>query len=59
MREEMKTLNVVKYATSEKQKKKLLEKGFRPVAAAKGKTQDKEPGGSSGKGKAGGGDGNA
>ena len=59
MREEMKKLNVVKYATSEEQKKKLLEKGFRPVAAAKGNTQDKEPRGSSGKGKAGGGDGNA
>ena len=59
MREEMKKLNVVKYATSEEQKKKLLEKGFGPVAAAKGKKQDKEPGGSPGKGKAGGGDGNA
>ena len=58
MREEMKKLNVVKYATSEEQKKKLLEKGFEPVAAAKGKKQDKEPGGP-GKGKAVSGDGNA
>ncbi|MEY8327257.1 hypothetical protein AALB47_25710 [Lachnospiraceae bacterium 54-11] len=59
MREEMKRLNVVKYATSEEQKKKLLEKGFKPVAASKEKKQDKETGGGPGKGKAVSGDGNA
>lgn len=58
MREEMRKLNVVKFATSEEQKKKLLEKGFKPVAA-KEKKQNKEPGGGSGKGKAVSGDGNA
>ena len=35
MKEMMKRLNVVKYATSEEQKKKLTEKGFKPVKGKK------------------------
>ncbi len=62
MREMMKKLNVVKYATSEEQKKKLLEKGFKPVKVKKagsdqaGKTGAGNPGKDD---KPGGGDGNA
>ena len=42
MKEMMKRLNVVKYATSEEQKKKLTEKGFKPV---KGKKPGRKQGG--------------
>jgi len=63
MKEMMKRLNVVKYATSEEQKKKLAEKGFKPVKEKKpGKGKGEKAGssapGSDGKGDSGG-DGNA
>ena len=62
MKEMMKRLNVVKYATTEEQKKMLTAKGFKPV---KGKKPGRDQGenasggqpGSDGKGD--GGDGNA
>ncbi len=62
MKEMMKRLNVVKYATSEEQKKKLTEKGFKPVKGKKpGRDQgEKASGGQPGSdGKGDGGDGKA
>ncbi len=62
MREMMKRLNVVKYATSEEQKKDLIGKGFKPVSVKEKKTgrrQEQQSDGSSEDEKAGGGDGDA
>lgn len=61
MKEMMKRLNVVKYATSEEQKKELEGKGFKPVKENPGRGQGKKAPGSSpvSNGKADGGDGNA